>query len=63
MNAIEAIINEIDKKVVQLQDAVGAGRCASFEEYKGICGELKGLLFARGYALDMKERIERSENE
>ena len=62
MNALEVIISEIDKKVFQLQDAVSTGRCASYEEYKGMCGELKGLLTARGYALEMQQRLEHDED-
>ena len=61
MNAIEVIISEIDKKVAQLQDAVSQGRSETFEEYKRMCGEIKGLLTARGYVLDMKQRVEQSD--
>ena len=62
MNAIEVIVKNIDEKIVQLQDAVSTGRCASYEEYKGMCGELKGLLTARGYALEMQQRLEHDED-
>ena len=63
MNALEVIISEIDKKVFQLQDAVSTGRCVSYEEYKGMCGEIKGLLTARTYVLETQQMIERTENE
>lgn len=63
MDALEVIVSEIDKKLVQLQDAVGTGRCANFEEYKGMCGEIKGLFTARGYVLDVRKRLEQAEDE
>ena len=61
MNALEVIISEIDKKVFQLQDAVSQGRSETFEEYKRMCGEIKGLLTARGYVQEMKQRVEQSD--
>ena len=62
MNAIEVIVKNIDEKVAQLQDAVSTGRCESYEEYKRMCGEIKGLLTARGYALEMQHRLEHDED-
>lgn len=61
MNAFEVIIKEIDEKVKQLFDYVGTGKPETFEEYKRLCGEIKGLLTARGYTLDLKKRMESSD--
>ncbi len=61
MDAFEVIIKEIDEKVKQLFDHVGSGRAETFEEYKRLCGEIKGLLTARGYTLDLKKRMENSD--
>jgi hypothetical protein len=60
MDAIDVLIQELDGKVEQLKDALASGRSASFEEYKHMCGEIRGLLTARGYALDLKQRMENS---
>lgn len=62
MNAIEVIVKNIDEKVAQLQDAVSTGRCESYEEYKRMCGEIKGLLTARGYVTEMQQRLEHDED-
>ena len=61
MDAFEVIIKEIDEKVKQLFDYVGTGKPEKCEEYKRLCGEIKGLLTARGYTLDLKKRMESSD--
>jgi len=61
MDIIEVLAEQIDEKVQQLQEAVSAGKAESYEEYKRTCGEIKGLLIARGYALDLKQRMETSD--
>jgi hypothetical protein len=61
MDAIEALIIELDGKIEQLKEALASGRSASYEEYRHMCGEIRGLLTARGYALDLKQRMENSD--
>ena len=61
MDSLEVIIQQADEKVTQLKDFMAEGRCESFEEYKRICGEIRGLLTARGYALDLKQNLENSD--
>jgi hypothetical protein len=62
-SAFEVLIEQLDDKVQQLQEFTATGRAASFEEYKGTCGEIRGLLIARGYVLDLKQRMENSDDE
>lgn len=61
MDALDVIVEQTDEKVTDLKDFLAEGRAESFEEYKRICGEIKGLLTARGYALDLKQRLEQSD--
>ena len=63
MNVFEVLVKNIDERTEYLQQAVASGRAASFEEYKGTCGEIKGLLVARGFILDLKQTMEQSEDE
>ena len=63
MNALDVLIKNIDERTEYLQEAVSSGRSASFEEYKGTCGEIKGLLVARGFILDLKQTMEQSNDE
>ena len=50
--------SQIDEKVSQLRDAVCSERVESFETYKQMCGEIRGLQTARGYVLDIKDKLE-----
>lgn len=61
MDALDVIVEQTDEKVTQLKDFLSEGKAESYEEYKRICGEIKGLLTARGYALDLKQRLEQSD--
>ena len=62
MNAFDVIIKEIDEKVTQLKDFLSEGKSETFEDYKKTCGEIKGLLTARGYTLDLKQHLENSDD-
>ncbi len=61
MNALDVIIQQTDEKVEQLKDYLASGRAVSFEEYKSLCGEIRGLLIVRGNALDLKKNLEESD--
>ena len=61
MNVLDVLIPQLDEKALQLQEALAAGRVETFEEYKKVCGEIRGLLTARGYALDLKQTMEKSD--
>jgi hypothetical protein len=61
MNVLDVLIQQLDEKALQLQEAVAAGRVETFEEYKKVCGEIRGLLTARGYVLDLKQNMENSD--
>ena len=62
MNAFEILIKQADEKIEQLKDYLAEGKAASFEEYKKLCGEVRGLLIMRGYTLDLKQRLENSDD-
>jgi uncharacterized protein YaaR (DUF327 family) len=60
MTALEAIIKEIDEKVAQLRDHLATGSVDTLEEYKRLCGEIRGLLFVREYTISLNKEIEES---
>ena len=62
MDALDVVVQQTDEKVTQLKDYLADGRCETFEEYKKTCGEIRGLLIARGYALDLKQNLEISDD-
>ena len=62
MNGFEVLIQQADEKINQLKEYLAEGRAESFEEYKKLCGEIKGLLTARGYALDLQQTMENADD-
>jgi uncharacterized protein YaaR (DUF327 family) len=61
MTGLEILVQQIDEKVHQLQDSITSGNIEKIEDYKKTCGEIRGLLLARGYTLDLKDRLENSD--
>jgi hypothetical protein len=62
MTALELLAQQLDEQASYLREGLSLGRAASFEEYKGTCGEIKGLLVARGYVLDLIQKMESSDD-
>jgi hypothetical protein len=62
MNGFEVLIQQADEKIDQLKDFLAEGKAESFEDYKKLCGEIRGLLIMRGYTLDLKQRLETSDD-
>lgn len=61
MTELELLIKQLDEKIAQLKEAVILGNYEKFEDYKRSCGEIRGLLIARGYVLDLKDKLEKSD--
>ena len=62
MTELDVLIKQLDEKTSQLKEAVILGNYEKFEDYKRSCGEIRGLLIARGYVLDLKEKMEKSDD-
>ena len=62
MDAFEILIQQADEKIEQLKEYLAEGKAESFEDYKKLCGEVRGLLIMRGYTLDLKQRLETSDD-
>ena len=61
MDVYDVLVQQINEKVQQLSDHVVRGNLETFDEYKRICGEVRGLLIAKDYTLDLKQRLEHSD--
>lgn len=59
--ALNILVKQLDDKILQLQEALADGRVESFDEYKKVCGEVKGLLTARNYITDLNKAMENSD--
>ena len=59
VRATEYVVDQIDAKVKQLEEAIGRKAAKSFEEYCETCGEIKGLLTARNFLTDLTKNMEK----
>lgn len=54
----EVLLGEYKKRMDMLSDAVVRGNCPTIEEYRYICGQLRGLEAACGIIEDLKYKSE-----
>ena len=59
--ALAHLIRKIDELILQIQESVAGDSCQTIEEYKKLCGEVKGLFTARNLILDLNETMESSD--
>ena len=62
MDVFDMLVKQADEKIDQLKEYLAEGRAEYFEEYKKLCGEVRGLLIMRGYTLDLKQRMENADD-
>ncbi len=60
---LKLLASKIDDKVSQLQMSIADGKAEDFAEYRKMCGEVKGLLTARLYIIDLQERLTNDDDE
>jgi hypothetical protein len=54
---LQHLIGKLDDSILQLQVSMADGLARDYADYKKMCGEVKGLLTARSYILDLQERL------
>ncbi len=57
---LDYLLNEYRDRINMLQNAISAGNCANYEEYKYACGQIRGLESACLTITDLKQRMEKS---
>jgi len=60
MDAADVLVQTLDKEVTAKREWVTSGQAKDYAEYQKICGEIKGLLFAKQEILDLKQKMEHS---
>ena len=63
MDYLDYLLKELTERMSLLGEATSRGQCASFEEYKFTCGQLRGLEAACAIIKDLKDRLENSDDE
>lgn len=61
MTALEVLVKAFREKREQLVEAVSSSQAKDYAEYRAICGEIQGLLFAEREVLDLAHKLENSD--
>lgn len=59
---LEYLLKEYNERMAMLTEAVARGNCKDFEEYKYVCGQLRGLEAACAVIQDLTDRLEKSDD-
>ena len=60
---VEALRDKLRVDMNNFTDDLANGQCTSFEQYKELCGVIRGLAFAERHLIDLAEKMERAEDE
>ena len=55
--------SKMDEYVLSAGDALVAGKCADYSEYKYLCGQIRGLKVAQATIIDLKRQMEQDDND
>ena len=58
---LDYLLREYGERIGSLKQAIAAGNCNNYEEYKYACGQLRGLESACLIITDLKQRLENSD--
>jgi hypothetical protein len=58
---LDYLLDQNKERIDMLKQALAAGNCQSYEEYKYTCGQLRGLEAACLSIVDLKHRLENSD--
>lgn len=60
---VEFLLEEYQDRMDYLAKSLATGSVATIEEYRYICGQIRGLEAACAVIVDLKNRIERSQED
>ena len=63
MDNLEYLLKEYIDRMTFLKGGLAQGNIPTMEEYRYVCGQIRGLEAACGTIQDLKQRMENSDNE
>ena len=63
MSVFEVLRDKLRADMNNFTDDLANGQCTSFEQYKELCGVIRGLAFAERHLIDLAENIEKELDE
>lgn len=63
MDFMEAMRNKLRADMNNYADDLANGQCTNFEQYKELCGVIRGLALAERHLLDLAEKMKEDDDE
>ena len=63
LQAFEVLRDKLRADMNNFTDDLANGQCSSFEQYKELCGVIRGLAYAERHLIDLAENIEKANDE
>ena len=63
LSVFETLRDRLRADMNNYTDDLANGQCSSFEQYKELCGVIRGLAFAERHLIDLAENIEKANDE
>ena len=63
MDFITALRNKLRTDMNNFTDDLANGQCTSFEQYKELCGVIRGLALSERHLLDLAEKMKEHDDE
>jgi hypothetical protein len=63
LNVFEILRDKLRADMNNFTDDLANGQCSSFEQYKELCGVIRGLAYAERHLIDLAENIEKANDE
>ena len=63
MSVFEVLRDKLRADMNNFTDDLANGQCTSFEQYKELCGVIRGLAFAERHLLDLAEHMKEDNDE
>ena len=63
MDFMEAMRNKLRTDMNNYADDLANGQCTSFEQYKELCGVIRGLALSERHLLDLAEKMKEHDDE
>ena len=60
-NIFDRVLKEIEERRDVLTQTLMSGAAKSFEEYRGMCGEVRGLSFSYNQIIDLQKKLEQED--
>lgn len=60
-NIFDRVLKEIEERRDVLAQTVVSGAAKDFDDYRNMCGEIRGLSFAYNHIIDLQRKLEQED--